>query len=217
MQALEVTSKAFELHSHGDLIVVAKRKEGVVEGIVHGIIVDLLAFPLFGVCFLVGIWILVSTLKDPHQGQVAPQFDHFASPAIVHGAAVVLQIFVGIMFSAGSLFLGRFLLKLQFCLFPLECRLKKGADGRWSVQQKVWFISLPWRRLSQGWLIRCRPAYLRGDWGYAFFILSGKTLLRFASSGAYTESKREAEIAAKKDLARLCDVFAVRRESIQWA
>jgi len=52
MPTLECQPKAFDLHCEGGRIVVAKRRVNVVDGIVNGIVVDLLAFPLFAVALL---------------------------------------------------------------------------------------------------------------------------------------------------------------------
>jgi hypothetical protein len=216
MSALDGTSEAFDLHRDGEMVVVAKRRENVVDGIVTGIIANLMVFPLLLGALILGIWMIVATLRDRHGFHFAPQFDHFASPALVRGAEVALPVLMGIMFAGGSFFLLRFFLKLQFCFFPYECRFKKAADGRWLVQQKLWFMSFPWRRLGHDWAIFCRPAYLRGEWGYALFLRRGKTVLRLASSGAYADSKSGVEAEARRDLTRLCTLFGVSGELKQW-
>jgi hypothetical protein len=216
MSALEDKSEAFDLRRNGEMVVVAKQRKNVVNGIVTGIIVDLMAFPLFSGALILGIWMIVAALTDRHGIHFAPQFDHFASPAIVRGADVVFPVLMGIMFAGSAFFLLRLFLKLQANFFPFECRFKRDADVGWMVQQKLWFVASRWRRLGRDWRIWCYPIYLRGEWGYVFFIRSGKAMLRLASSGAFADTKSRAETEARKDLDKLCALFGVLGESKRW-
>jgi hypothetical protein len=145
-----------------------------------------------------------------------PQFDHFASPSIVHAVEAVLPALMGMMFAGGSLLLIRLFLRAQPCFFPYECRFKKDAEGVWVVQQKLWFLSSRWRKLGHDWVIWCYPNYQRGDWGYDFGIRTGKTTLVLALSGVFTESESQAKAAALKDLAELKALFGVSGEMKRW-
>jgi hypothetical protein len=213
---LEGSSRAFDLHRNGEMLVIAKRNEHVVDGIVTGIITDLLAFPLFSIAFILGVWLIVGTLSGKLEGQWAPSFDHFASPAIVRAAGAVLTVLMGIMFAGGAFFLFRFFLKSQPGLFPFECHFKRNGVGEWIVRQKLWFLVSRWRTLGRDWQIWCFPTFLRGDWGYKFFIRRGKTLLQLAAAGSYAERRNHAEADAKKDLDRLCALFGVCGELKRW-
>ena len=165
------------------------------DGIVTGIIVNALSLPLLLVVLLVGLCLLVVTVTREHR---------------------LLPGLMGIMFVGVSILLLRLFLKSEFSFFPYECRLKKVMDGRWFVQQRLWFVSFPWRRLGHDWSIFCRPAYSHGDWGYTFFIRSGKTVLLLASSGVFADTKSSVEAEARRDLARLCSLFGVSVELKQW-
>ena len=143
-------SEAFELRHDGDLVVFKKRTEHLVDGIVSGIIVDLLAFSLLSVALILGIWILIVSLTLKRPGHFAPPFNHFASPEIVHAAQVALLPLMGILFVGMSVVLLRMIWFRQICFFPYQCRFKKAAGGLWAVQRKLWFLPYPWKKL--GWL-----------------------------------------------------------------
>ena len=181
-------SEAFDLIRNGETIVIAKRKENVVDGIVTGIITDLLVVPFLAGELILGIWMLVLTVTRDHS---------------------LLLGCVGVMFAGVSVFLLRLFLKSQASFFPFECRFKKDVDGGWVVQQRLWFVPFGWRRLGHDWTIQCYPTYRRGDWGYVFFIHSGKRRLRLASSGVFTDSRKQAESEASKDLEELKALFNV--------
>ena len=195
MSTLGNKSEAFDLSRDGEMIVIAKRREHVVDGIVTGIIANLIMLPLLSVALIVGVWALVLT--------------------VTRERSLFLGL-VGLIFAGGSLFLLRFFLKTQASFFPYECRLKKDAEGGWTVQQRLWFVSFRWRKLGHDWAISCYPNYSRGDWGYAFFIHSGGAMLRLASSGFFTGSKKQAEVEALKDLGALKGLFAVSGEMKRW-
>jgi len=195
MTTAEITSEAFDIYRSSEVIVVAKRRENVVDGIVTGIIVNALALPLLLVMLLVGLWLLVVTVTQEHR---------------------LLPGLMGIMFVGVSILLLRLFLKSEYCCFPYKCRFKKPMDGRWFVQQRLWFVSFPWRRLAHDWSIFCRPVWSHGDWGYTFFIRSEKTVLLLASSGVFADSKSRAEAEARRDLARLCSLFGVSGELKRW-
>jgi hypothetical protein len=195
MTRAEIKSNAFDLYRSSEVIVVAKRRENVVDGIVTGIIANALSLPVLLLMLLVGLWLLVVTVTQAHR---------------------LLPGLMGIMFVGVSILLLRLFLKSEFCFFPYECRFKKAMDGRWFVQQRLWFVSFPWRRLGHGWSIFCRPAYSGGDWGYTFFIRNEKTVLLLASSGVFADSKSRVDAEARSDLARLCSLFGVSGELKQW-
>ena len=195
MTTAEITSNAFDLYRSSELIVVAKRRENVVDGIVTGIIANALSLPLLLIMLLVGLWLLVVTVTREH---------------------ALLPGLMGILFVGVSILLLRLFLKSEFSFFPYECRFKKAMDGRWFIQQRLWFVSFPWRRLGQDWSIFCRPIWSHGDWGYNLHVRSGKTVLLLASSGVFADSKSSVEAEARRDLARLCGLFGVSGELKQW-
>ena len=209
-------SEGFVLCRDGDDDVVAKRREYVMDGIVTGIIVDLLAFPLLSASLILGVWMLVGTLTREHAFHLAPQLNHFASPSVVRAAEAALPVLMGIMFAGGSVCLLPLLLRSQAGFSPYQCRFKKGVDGSWTVQRKLWFLSSPWRKLGDDWKIWCYPSYSRGDWGYLFLIKTKRARLVLAMSGAIADSKSHAKSEALKDLGALKALLGISGELKRW-
>ena len=107
MTNAEITSGAFDLYRSSEVIVVAKRREYVVDGIVTGIIVNALALPVLLVMLLAGLWLLVHTVTQ--------------EPSLLPGLMAIM--FVGV-----SILLLRLFLKAEYSFFPYECRFKKPMD-----------------------------------------------------------------------------------------
>jgi hypothetical protein len=188
--------KGFEFSRNGDVIVIEKISAHVIDGIVTGIIIDLIAFPLLALCIVVGLWMLFITAAQEHSW---------------------LAVGMGLMFSIMGVGLFWLLLLVHPGLFPFQCRFQKTANGVWAVQRKLWFFSSGWRNLGEGWSIWCCPFYMRGDWGCTFFIKETKAKRLLVCSGVFTASKSAAHREGLKELDFLKALFDVPGEMKRWS
>jgi len=177
-----------------DQIIVAKRRERAVDGIVTGIIIDLLGFPLLLGGMALGVWVTGRALL----GMEPP-------PLILLGLMFVL-------FSAVPLCL---LLRAQPAFFPYECRFRKDGNGNWLVQRRLGFLASRWRTTGP-FVIVCRPAYSRGDWGYGLVLKTGRSNLMLAPPGVFTPSKAAAREAAEHDSAVVARYLAAESRLEKW-
>ena len=188
--------QGFDLARDGDVIVVAQRGRHVVDGIVTGILLDLVGFPFLTLFFVMGLWMLFVTVAREHS---------------------VLAAVMGIVFAGGSAGLFWLLLLVQPCLFPFQCRFRRSTNGVWAVQRKLWFLSSRWRNLGADWAIWCSPFYMRGDRGCVFFIKSGRSKRLLMNSGVFTDSKGAAQCKALRELDFLKEFFGVPGEMKRWS
>lgn len=208
--------EAFKLSRRGDLMIIAQRKEHVVDGIVTGLIVDLLALPLLVGGLALGIWMIVSSLTSGQKGHLNPALNNYLPAHVVRALDVAFIPLLGILFVVVSACVLWLFLRAQPGFFPYECQFRKDTGGTWKVRQKLWFVCSRWRALTDGWAIWCYPVYMRGDWGHCFRVKDGRTKLLLASSGAYTESKSDAYNEALKDMATLKTLFGVSGDFRKW-
>jgi hypothetical protein len=195
MHQSEPKPKQFRLLREGDDIIVAKHNEYVTDGIVTGLIVDVIGFPLLLVALVVGVWLILQSVFSEHSW---------------------LMALMGIMFAGLGGGVGWVFLMVQPSVFPFQCRFRKTAQGSWTVQRKLWFMPFRWRELGEDWTVSCSPGYMRGDWGYHCFIKTKKSKLLLVSSGVFTESKSEAHRMAVHDVDLLKNLFSVPGEFKRW-
>ena len=215
MSAASYQSEALDLFRQENTVVIAERKEHRVDSIVTGIIVTLLALPLLIGGLALGIWLLILGLTGEQGFRFAPPFSQFASPPVIRAAEAAFPFFLGLLFAGSSLAVLVVFLKVLPNMFPYECRLK-ASGATWAIQRKLWFVVSTWRILRQDWTLGCYPVYMRGDWGYCFFVRSGRSRMKLASSGAYTPSKRQAREDAARDMTALTAHFRVPGEFRKW-
>ena len=188
--------KGFEFSRDGDLIVIEKVSGHVIDGIVTGIILDLIAFPFLTLFTVFGLWMLFRTATQEHSW---------------------LAVGMGLLFSVTGAGLFRLLLLVQPNMFPFQSRFQKTADGAWALQRKLWFLSARWRNLGNGWAIWCCPFYMRGDWGCTFFIKEAKAKRLLVCSGAFTGTKSAAQRQGLMELDFLKALFGVPGEMKRWS
>jgi hypothetical protein len=214
MNAPRYKSKAFRLFRDGEMIVIADRDEEGVGGVIANIIIwDLVAIPFCLLFFIVGVWMLahLPTEKDPIQN-INPAFYRFMSPAVAYAFVYALVVLMALFFTGFSAFMIYTLVRAQPRMLPSESRFKQDEKGEWMFQRKVWFVSLPWKRLGPDWTIWCSPTYSRGDWGHMLQMRILKRKLWLAWSGGWTASESDARAEGLKDLESLVELFQVPGE-----
>jgi len=117
MNATKCKSHAFDLSRKGDVIVIAKHKDGVVDGIVTGLIVDVLGLPVLLAGLFMGILMLVGVVRG-EEFKINPKLDHFASPPVVHAVFVIFAALLGLLFASMAVFLLWGLWQVQSAVFP---------------------------------------------------------------------------------------------------
>ncbi|MBA4149940.1 MAG: hypothetical protein H0X66_17650 [Verrucomicrobia bacterium] len=214
MRSAPYKSEAFDLFHRQDSILIAERKEHRTDGIVTGVIVALLAFPLLTGGLILGMWFLILGVTGEGGFRLDPALSP-ASPLVARLIEAASPFVFGLLFSgvsAGVLFV---FLKAMPNMFPYECRLKSTGTS-WALQRRLWFMASTWSTLQADWRLWCCPVYMRGDWGYCFFVKSGRRVMRLASSGAYAPTKNKAHDDAAKDMATLIECFGVLGEFRKW-
>lgn len=194
MKAEAVELENIVIRRAEDRVTVAKRREHVVDGIVTGTIVDLVALPLLLAAAALGVWMIVLGIRESDSLLLVP---------------------VGLVFvvlSAAPLYL---LWWSQAAFFPYECRFRRNGDGKWLVQRRLGFLGSRWRVLDT-FAVVARPTSSRGAWGYDLIVKAGRSRIMVTPPGVFTASKAEARRAAERACKAVAELLGAENRLEQW-
>jgi hypothetical protein len=127
-------SPAFLLIAEGDETVIRKTNDHRIDGIVTGIIISCLVFPLLLLSIAVGMWMLTLALTE-------------GTPWII--------VIMGVIFSVGGGALLRFFSGTLMSFFPFTWKIRKQREG-WELRKYVAGIRV-FRRHGASWSLQCTP------------------------------------------------------------
>ncbi len=191
---MKYRSQAIDLLGGQAETVIRKPSDHRVDGIVTGVIVNVLAFPLLIGAIALGLWMLYV--------------------AATEGAPIIIVV-MGIGFVFGGLGLIRLFAVSQMAFFPVKWTIRRLPDGLWSLKKHIAGIRV-FKRQSHSWALQCCPSYSRGDWGYYFIVNCGAKRIRFSPPAVFTDSKTDARRLAEEDAKALRAHFGIKCELIKW-
>ncbi len=190
---MKYKSPLFVLDSDGVESTIRSNREARMDGMVTGMIISLLVFPVLVAFVVFGLWMVYESVTE--------------------GAQVVI-LFMGTVFALGGLGLLKLFWGAIPSLFPFCWRIRKHRDF-WELKKYVAGIKVFHRRCDR-WSLRCLPSYSRGDWGHYFVLCVEGRKIRMTPPSACKGSKNAASVIAERDSAALRAHFGVECELMRW-
>jgi len=170
--------------------VITKPSNHRLDGIISGIIVSALAFPLLFGAVALGLFMLYGAISGD-------------APMIIAG--------MGVVFTFGGLGLICLFASTLMNFFPVKWIIQRLDDTSWCMRKYVGGIRT-FKCVCHEWSFRCLPSYQRGDWGYYFVIHCGSRKSVFSPPAVFSESKSDARRLAERDKEALLTHFGVSCE-----
>ena len=190
---LKYKSPIFLLESDGKESIIRSAGDNRTDGIVTGIIVSLIAFPLLIGSMLLGGWIIyLASIED--------------TPLVV--------LMMGGVFLFGGFGLFKLFSGSLMAFFPFRWIIRKDIHS-WEIQKYVFGIKV-FRGHCDSWSLQCLPSYSRGDWGFYFLLCIGVRKIRMTPPCAFKKSKNAASIVAERDSEALQSHFGVECQLLKW-